>query len=188
MTDGTTTAVIAASAAILGGLLAAFATRSVERMRLRAALLEKAEVRKLEAIEAFLLAVNAWLDWLIYMAEQPSAEHFDELNRRVKNRDDTYRRLLLLSSDRLYGWLEGTYNPAEYELKRTYGHQVRWRGVPDESAQAVRRRFSQLVRTELMEMLRPEVAALREPNRTRPRAPEQFKRSPEPLSTDGVGQ
>src|ERR1035438_2894460 len=50
---------IAAAAAVAGGLLTAYATRSVEAMRVRAALVEKAEERRLASIERFLLAVNA---------------------------------------------------------------------------------------------------------------------------------
>ena len=64
-------ALIAATAAVAGGLLTAYATRSVEAMRVRAALVEKAEERRLASIERFLLAVNAWLDWLMDIEEQP---------------------------------------------------------------------------------------------------------------------
>jgi hypothetical protein len=61
---------IAALAGLVGGLLTAFATRGVERMRLQAGLREKAEERKLEAVQRFLVTASAWLDWLIYMEEQ----------------------------------------------------------------------------------------------------------------------
>ena len=98
-------ALIAAAAAVAGGLLTAYATRSVEAMRVRAALVEKAEERRLASIERFLLTVNAWLDWLMHIEEQPSQDHYPELNRRVKERDDAYRELILLSSDRLHHWL-----------------------------------------------------------------------------------
>ena len=52
-------AVVAALAAVIGGLLTALSSRNVESMRVRAGLIEKAEERKLVAIEAFLLPVNA---------------------------------------------------------------------------------------------------------------------------------
>ena len=60
-----TPAAVGAAGAVVGGLVTAFASRAVEAMRLRASLVEKAEGRKLESIERFLLAVNAWLDWLL---------------------------------------------------------------------------------------------------------------------------
>jgi len=41
MTDGLVAALIAAAAAILGGLLTAFATRSVEKMRFQQAVEER---------------------------------------------------------------------------------------------------------------------------------------------------
>jgi hypothetical protein len=159
-------ALIAAAAAIAGGLLTAYATRSVEAMRVRAALIEKAEERRLACIERFLLAVNAWIDWLAYMAEQPSEDHFPELNRRVKERDDAYRKLILLSSERLHHWLVGVYSPLEYELKRTYAHEVRYhpRSVSEEARNA-RIEFSRFLREDLIGQLRPEVEALRNPVR-----------------------
>ena len=64
--EGEAAAVIAAVAAVVGGLLAAFATRSVERLRLRASLLEKAQERRLAGIEDFMLATSLWVDWLTY--------------------------------------------------------------------------------------------------------------------------
>jgi hypothetical protein len=53
--------------------------------------------------------VTAWLDWLRYIEEQPSQDHYPELNRRVKERDDAYRKLILLSSDRLHHGLVSAY-------------------------------------------------------------------------------
>jgi hypothetical protein len=156
-------ALIAAAAAIAGGLLTAYATRSVEAMRVRAALVEKAEERRLASIERFLLAVNAWLDWLTYIEEQPSQDHYPELNRRVKERDDAYRELILLSSDRLHHWLVNTYAPLEYELKRTYAHDVRYLNPVTEEARNARREFSRVLREDLIKQLRPEVEALRNP-------------------------
>ncbi len=142
------------------------ATRSVEAMRVRAALVEKAEERRLACIERFLLAVNAWLDWLTYLAEQPSEDHFPELNQRVKERDDAYRKLILLSSERLHRWLTDVYSPLEYELKRTYAHEVRYhaRSVSGEARNA-RAEFSRFLREDLIDQLRPEVEALRDPVR-----------------------
>ena len=156
-------ALIAAAAAVAGGLLTAYATRSVEAMRVRAALVEKAEERRLACIERFVLAVNAWLDWLTYLAEQPSQDHYPELNRRVKERDDAYRQLILLSSDRLHHWLGNVYAPLEYELKRTYAHQVRYLETITGEARNTRVEFSRFLREDLIDQLRPEVEALRNP-------------------------
>src|SRR5690349_18445037 len=99
-------ALVAAASALLGGLLSAFATRRVEVIRLRAGLTEKANERKLATLEQFLLAVNAWLDWLLYIEDQGwTNEVGHELNVRVRSRDDAYRRLMLLASEPLYEWL-----------------------------------------------------------------------------------
>jgi hypothetical protein len=163
--DDLTVALIAAAAAVAGGLLAAYATRSVEAMRVRAALVEKAQERRLASIERFLLAANAWLDWLTYMAEQPSHDHYPELNRRVKERDDAYRQLILLASDRLHQWLINTYVPLEYELKRTYAYEVRYLKPVTEHARNLRIEFSRFLREDLIDQLRPEVEALRNPVR-----------------------
>lgn len=162
----TTAAVVAAAAAITGGLLTAFATRSVERMRVRAGLVEKAEERELRAIEEFLLAVNAWLDWLIYIEEQGWEGRLDVLTQRAKERDDAFRRLILLASDRLHRWLVEVYVPCEYELRRTYVHQVRWGPAVDAGGKEARRRFGELLRKDLIEQFRPEVASLRSPIET----------------------
>jgi hypothetical protein len=156
-------AAIAAMAAVGGALLGAYSTRSVELLRSRASLVEKAEERRLESLERFLLAVNAWIDWLIYMEDQGWEGQFDELNIRVKARDEAFRRLQLLASDDLYTWLNTAYIPLEYELKRTYAYQVRRGRRPDEQGLAIRRQFTLLLREELVGRLRPEVASLRNP-------------------------
>ncbi|MGI3226044.1 hypothetical protein ACRJ4B_21390 [Streptomyces sp. GTA36] len=112
MENATMPAVIAAVAAVVGGLLTAFATRSVERLRLRASLLEKAQERRLAGIEDFMLATSLWVDWLTYIQERGWEGKQEELNRRIRARDEAYRRLLLLASDELYRWLKDTYLPA----------------------------------------------------------------------------
>jgi hypothetical protein len=157
------TALIAAGAGIFGGLLSAFATRSVERLRLHAALVEKAEERKLASIERFLLAANGWLDWLVYMDDRGWKDKLDELNRRVKERDDSYRELLLLASDPLHDWLVNKYSPLEYKLKETYSRQVRFGTPRTEEAKEVRRAFSKLLREDMISVVRPEIATLRNP-------------------------
>ncbi len=51
-----------------------------------------------------MLAATAWLDWLEYIEELGWKDIPDkdlELNRRVKARDEAYRRLLLLASGQL---------------------------------------------------------------------------------------
>ncbi|MFG2481099.1 hypothetical protein [Streptomyces fagopyri] len=66
MESATMSAVIAAVAAMVGCLLTAFATRSVEWLRLRTSLLEKARERRLAGIEGFMLATSLWMGWLTY--------------------------------------------------------------------------------------------------------------------------
>jgi hypothetical protein len=160
MNDATiAAATVAALAAVSVAVLAAYETR----MRSRVALKEKAEVRRLETLERFMLAVNAWLDWLIFMEEQGWEGKVDELTSRVKARDDAYRQLLLLASDELYQWVQEIYSPLEYRMKQTYGHQVRWGKTPEADAVAIRREFSRLLRIDLLDRFRPEVATLRDP-------------------------
>jgi hypothetical protein len=162
--SGVSAAVIAAAAAVFGGLVTAFANRGVERLRLRAGLVEKAQERRLATLERFLLATNAWIDWLIFLEDQGWGEDSaTELNTRVKARDDAYRQLLLLADDTFFTWLTTTYNKAEYEVKRTYANAIRNGERPDEEAQAARREFSRLLREDVIDRMRPEVAALREP-------------------------
>jgi hypothetical protein len=156
-------AVIAAVAAVVGGLLAAFATRSVERLRLRASLLEKAQERRLAGIEDFMLATSLWVDWLTYIQETGWEGKQEELNRRVRARDEAYRRLLLLASDELYRWLKDTYLPAEYLVRQTYVRQLRSGLEVDEQALAARRAFNSLLRDDLVDKVRPDIHKLRDP-------------------------
>jgi hypothetical protein len=72
--------------------------------------LEKADERKLAALERFMLAVNRWLDGLIFLEEQGFDESFlEEYSRRVRERDDAYRQLIMLASDSLFTWLTDVY-------------------------------------------------------------------------------
>jgi hypothetical protein len=156
-------AVIAAVAAVVGGLLTAFATRSVERLRLRASLLEKAQERRLAGIEGFMLATSLWMDWLTYIQETGWEDKQEELNRRVRARDEAYRRMLLLASDELYRWLKDTYLPAEHLVRQTFVRQLR-RGIEiDEQALAARRAFNVMLRDDLVDKVRPEIHKLRDP-------------------------
>ena len=163
MESATMPAVIAAVAAVVGGLLTAFATRSVERLRLRASLLEKAQERRLAGIEGFMLATSLWMDWLTYVQETGWEEKHEELNRRVRARDEAYRRLLLLASDELYRWLKDTYLPAEYLVRETYVRQLRGGTEVDEQALAARRAFNAMLRDDLVDKVRPEIHKLRDP-------------------------
>ncbi|MFC9794453.1 hypothetical protein [Streptomyces sp. NPDC057695] len=156
-------AVIAAVAAVVGGLLTAFATRSVERLRLRASLLEKAQERRLAGIEGFMLATSLWMDWLTYIQETGWTDKQEELNVRVRARDEAYRRLLLLASDELYRWLKDTYLPAEHLVRQTYVRQLRSGMEIDVEALAARRKFNILLRDDLVDRVRPEIHRLREP-------------------------
>jgi hypothetical protein len=167
----TIAAVIAASAGLLGALLASAATRSVERFRARAALQEKAAERRLASIEAFLLAVHTWHDWLVHVGQLGWAEgderitRINEMDRRIRQRDEAYRRLLLLSSPPLYQWLIKTYAPVEAELKRTFVDQIRFQTQIDDNAKQVRHAYSKLIHEDLFEVARSDLAGLRDPRR-----------------------
>ncbi|MEV6179360.1 hypothetical protein [Streptomyces sp. NPDC052015] len=163
MESATVSAVIAAVAAVVGGLLTAFATRSVERLRLRASLVERAQERRLAGIEGFMLATSLWMDWLTYIQEAGWEDKQEELNRRVRARDEAYRRLLLLASDELYRWLKDTYLPAEHLVRRTYVRQLRSGVEVDEQALAARRAFNVMLRDDLVDMVRPDIHKLRDP-------------------------
>lgn len=163
MNSSVIAALVGASAALLGAFVASMATRRVEILRLRANLVEKAEDRKLAALEGFLLAVNSWLDWLAFIEESGWEGNLDELNTRVRSRDEAYRRLLLLASDDLHQWLTNLYNPQEYQLKATYVRQLRYGQPLDAQSHELRRAFSRLLREDLITQFRPEVAALRDP-------------------------
>ncbi len=163
MDAGVLAAGVGLVSAFVGGLLTAISTRNVEGMRVRAGLIEKAEERKLAAIEAFLLAVNAWRDWLVYMEEQGDQQMFPVLNERVKARDDSYRRLLLLASEALHAWLTGPYRDMEYEFKVKYALDVRNLRTPDGDGLRCRDVFSEMLGGEMLTRMRPEVATLRDP-------------------------
>ncbi|MBK6011427.1 hypothetical protein [Streptomyces sp. MBT53] len=163
MNPSVVAALVGASAALLGAFVASIATRRVEILRLRANLIEKAEDRKLATLEGFLLAVNAWLDWLSYIEQDGWEGNLDELNVRVRARDDAYRRLVLLASDDLHRWLIDVYNPQEYQLKATYVRRLRYGEPLNDRSRELRRSFSRLLRENLIIQFRPEIAALRDP-------------------------
>ena len=164
MSDGLAIALIAASAAVFGGLLSAYATRGVERMRLEHSLREKADERKHEAIMRFTKAALAWFDWLLLMAEQGiDREVLAEHNRRSRERQESYRDLQLTCSDDLFRWLAEEYEPLEYEVRKTIGEPARWaRPLPAEATE-LRRRYHRMLYKDLVERFRPEVAVLRDP-------------------------
>jgi hypothetical protein len=166
MTEGLAVALIAASSAVLGGLLSAFATRSVESMRLRAGLREKAEERKLAALQRFSKAAFAWAEWLNYIAsdrvwdETVAAEN----NRRSRERQEAYRELVLLSSDELYMWLDEVYAPLEDEFNRRFGEPARRFAEITDEARKARSRYFDFLRRDLISRFRPEISALRNPD------------------------
>jgi hypothetical protein len=165
----TVAAVIAASAGLLGALLASAGTYSVERFRARAALREKAAERHLASVEAFLLAAHGWYDWLVLVGElgwtQNDENRITEMDRRVRQRDEAYRRLLLLSSPHLYRWLTQAYAPAEYEVRRTYVRQIRFENHVDDEAKQALRAYGKLIREDLVDVARADLAGLRDPRR-----------------------
>ncbi|WP_328405192.1 hypothetical protein OHS70_37735 [Streptomyces sp. NBC_00390] len=79
------------------------------------------------------------------------------------DRDEAYRRLLLLASDDLYRWLKDAYLPAEHLVRQTYVRQLRGGLEVDEQALAARRAFNTMLRDDLVDLARPEIHKLREP-------------------------
>ena len=172
MSEAIVAASIAAASAMGGGLVTAFATRSLETARLRAASREKIEERKLEAAQAYSTAAFAWHEWLTFTAREGSDVRdqqaiVEENNRRSKERQAAYRVLLLVSSERLHRWLTGPLAQAEYELNRHVTSAVsEGRALSPEAIEA-RRAFGKLLREDMVDQLRIEVTALREPPRFR---------------------
>lgn len=165
------TAVIAAGAGLAGGLLTASANRSVERFRARAVIAEKANERKLAALERFMLAVNAWIDMLMLIEEQGWKGRGDEQVARVRERDIAYRQLMLLASDELFEWLTTTYWPIERRLRQGYVRSLRRGETPSAESQATRREYSELLGKDMVLRFRPEVHALRNPVEDAERTP-----------------
>jgi hypothetical protein len=158
-----TTAVIAALAALLGGLLSAFATRSVERMRLRHIVQERTEERKLAAVVQFANAAFAWFDWLTMIEEQGlNKEVLDELSRRSGERQQSYRELQLLCSEDLFRWLRTEYDPLEDRVRREIGHPVRWGRRPASETDSLRREYLTMLYRTLIDRFRPEIRTLHE--------------------------
>jgi hypothetical protein len=164
MTEGLTVALIAAGAAIFGGLLTAFATRSVEKMRFQHAVQEKNDERKLAAVLRFTNAAFARFDWLVLMAEQGlNEEVLNEYNQRSRERQQAYRELQLLCSDELFQWLRENYDPVEYRVRAEFGTPVRWgRPPPSETTAALRREYMKMLYQTLIDRFRPEIRTLQD--------------------------
>jgi hypothetical protein len=158
------TALIAGGAAILGGLLSAFATRSVERMRLEHALQEKTDERKLASVLRFTNAAFAWFDWLRLMEDQGmNDEVLDEYNLRSRERQHSYRELQLLCSDDLFHWLRVEYDPLEYRVRAEIGEPVRWGRQPAPETADLRREYLEMLYKTLIDRFRPEIRTLQVP-------------------------
>ncbi|MET8678129.1 hypothetical protein ABZW18_11200 [Streptomyces sp. NPDC004647] len=157
------TAAVGGGAGVLGAFIGFVSTRHVEAFRIRAALMEKAEERRLAAIERFLIAVHFWMDGLLHAEERGWDNRPDDFHARVLARDEACRRLMLLASEEMYQWISEEYCSREYELKKIYVYQVRGGMEITEEARQARREFSRMLREELIPILRPEVAALRDP-------------------------
>jgi hypothetical protein len=164
VSEALVTALVAATAAVFGGLLSAFATRSVERMRLEHSLREKTDERKLMAVQRFTNAALAWFDWIMLMAEQGLDEKIlNEYNERTRERQQAYRELQLICSDDLYLWLVDEYDPLEYRVREKIGNPARWGSPLPTEAPALRREYLEMVHRTLLERFRPEIEALRNP-------------------------
>lgn len=157
------TAAVAGGAGVVGAFIGYISTRHVEAFRIRAALTEKAQERKLAAIEGFLIAVHRWMDGLLHAEERGWDNRPEDFHLRVLARDEACRRLMLLASDEMYRWIADEYCPREYELKRLYVAQVRGGMEISQEARQVRREFVRMIREDLVRIMRPEVATLRDP-------------------------
>ena len=161
MTEGLIVALIAAGAAVLGGLLTAFATRSVEKMRFKQAVEEKTAERKLAAVVRFTNAAFAWFDWLMLMAEQGiDDEVLTEYNRRSRERQEAYRELQLLCSNELFDWLRTEYDPLERRVRAEFAQPVRWGEQPAPEVADLRRKYLEMLYKTLIGRFRPEIRPL----------------------------
>lgn len=162
MTEGLIVALVAAGAAVLGGLLTAFATRSVEKLRFQQAVEEKTAERKLAAVVRFTNAAFAWFDWLVLMAEQGQDEDvLTQYNERSRERQQAYRELQLVCSSQLFQWLRENYDPLEYRVRAEFGTPVRWgRPPPSEETAPLLREYREMLYKTLIDRFRPEIRPL----------------------------
>lgn len=170
-------ALIATGSALLGGVLTAATASRVERMKYRSSITEKAELRKVDAVQQFASAATAWFEWLLTIQTNKRltrAELLTENNVRSKERQRAYRALRLFCSDGLNAWLTEVYEPAEDELSEHFGWPIVRRMIGGEDppfeddtlpprAPEVRRRFNTLLGDEMTARFREEVTNLREP-------------------------
>ena len=116
-------ALIAGGSALLGGILSAVAGTKVERLRYKASMTEKAELRKVDAVQRFAAAATAWFEWLAAIKTSrrlTRAQLLDENNARSRERQQAYRLLRLFCSDEMNAWLETEYDPVEKDLLDNY--------------------------------------------------------------------
>ena len=169
-------ALIAAGSALLGGVLSAIAGSRVERLKYRASITEKAELRKVDAVQRFASAATAWFEWLgaIRTNQRLTRDKLlDENNARSRERQESYRLLRLFCSDEMNAWLQATYEPAERDLLEHYAAPMirllisgeeppfEYERLP-EMANDSRRRYGTLLREDLTTRFREEVSKLRE--------------------------
>ena len=169
-------ALIAAGSALLGGVLSAIAGSRVERLRYKASITEKAELRKVDAVQRFASAATAWFEWLAAIRTNRRltvAQLLDENNARSRERQESYRLLRLFCSDEMNAWLQAAYDPVERDLLEHYaGPMIRLliggQEPPfeyddlSETADDARRRYGRLLREDLTVRFREEVSKLRD--------------------------
>jgi hypothetical protein len=162
MTEALVVALVGAGAAVLGGLLTAFGTRSVEKLRFQQAVEEKTAERKLAAVVRFTNAAFSWFDWLVLMAEQGLDEDvLTQYNERSRERQQAYRELQLVCSSELFQWLRENYDPLEYRVRAEFGTPVRWgRPPPSEETAPLLREYREMLYMTLIDRFRPEIRPL----------------------------
>lgn len=170
-------ALIAAGSALLGGTLSAVAGSRVERLKYKSAMTERAELRKIDAVQRFAGAATAWFEWLAAIKTNRRLTRdqlLNENNARSRERQQAYRELRLFCSDEMNDWLGTVYEPIERDLITNYAWPmvrllIKGEDPPfddallPQGAEQSRGRYETLIRAEMTARFREEVTILREP-------------------------
>jgi hypothetical protein len=86
------TAIIPAAAGVFGGLVTAYATRGVERLRLRTSITDRANERLLEAVLTMNTAARRWLVQLDLWAHERQSPTYQKLTYQEQR--DRFKEIL----------------------------------------------------------------------------------------------